>query len=253
MTGVLEGMPKFQCARDFFLDLEGPYAVVRLTRQELVERVGRLGQVTNAAEYGFLSKIVGPDVHEGEVVECRRYQGGVELIRYVIPYHEPDLPPELPCRLIVKFNQTGELMSYTFDTNEHHPLEIEADLIDGDPDNPRKMHFPKHTARWEDILDFAWTVDKGGIGLIEVGADGPSVDGWHIKSEQVEDGVEESFEIGWMPTRNVMFRFATVVNSRKEFVDFLRRFLRGGLEAIQQGYDWRYQDVWSDYVADSEA
>ena len=66
-------------------------------------------------------------------------------------------------------------------------MEIKADICEGDPDNPRKMHYPEQTVRWEDVLDFAWgEKDGGGLFVSEDGGDRSYVSCWEIGSDDQE-------------------------------------------------------------------
>jgi len=236
MKGSVIGMPKLQLLRDFFCELEGPYTVVKLTAEAAKERVWRLESLSCGGRFGYLSALVEYFVASAKVVECRQYQNDVELVRYAVRAyfaHRRDWSGQH--QLVVKYNGAGELLAYSFDPAERYPMEIRADICEGDPDNPRKMHYPKQTVRWEDVLDFAWgEKDGGGLFVAEDEGDGSYVICWDLSEEDRDRCSAE-----WCPYGLSGLQMEAITESRGEMVDFLRKYMRGGLAEAQQCFAWR--------------
>lgn len=236
MKGSVIGMPKLQLLRDFFCELEGPYTVLKLTAEAAKERVGRLELLSCGDRFGYFSALVEYFVASAKVVECRQYQNDVELVRYAVRvYLTQHREWSDRHQLVVKYNGTGELLAYSFDPAERYPMEIKADICEGDPDNPRKMHYPEQTVRWEDVLDFAWgEKDGGGVFVFEDGGNGSYISCWEVGEED-----QECFSIEWCPYLIGRLRMVATTKSRGEMVDFLRKYMRGGLAEAQQCFTWR--------------
>ena len=138
-------------------------------------------------------------------------------------------------QLVVKYNGAGELLAYSFDPAERYPMEIKANICEGDPDNPRKMHYPEQTVRWEDVLDFAWgEKDGGGLFVAEDGGDGSFISCWELGEAD-----REFYSVEWCPYDVEALRMEATTKSRGEMVDFLRKYMRGGLAEAQQCFTWR--------------
>ncbi len=234
MNGEVKGMPKLQLLRDFFFELEGPYTVMKLPAAEIKERVVRLEQLTCGVRFGYFSALVEYFIKSARVISCRRYANDVELVRYIVKTYRPQRDEwSIGLQLVAKYSAVGELLAYTFDPVEKQPMEVWAWIAEGDPDNPRKMHYPEFTAKWEDILDYAWSEkDCGGVFVGEEGGDGSMISCWCSGKENGD------FEVEWRPYGMEKLGMAAETKSRAEMVDFIRRYMRGGLSEAQQCFAW---------------
>jgi len=235
MNGEVTGMPRLQLIRDFFCELEGPYTVIELTASAAKERIERLELLACGDRFGYFSALIEYFIESAKVLECRRYRTDVELVRYAVREYLVQRNEWSASRqLVVKYNAGGELLAYTFDPAERQPMEVWADICEGDPENPRKMHYPEQTVKWEDVLDFAWgEKDGGGVLVAEDGGDASCVSSWDVSKDDTE-----RFSVEWWPCGFERLRMEATTESRKEMVEFLRKYMRGGLSEAQQCFVW---------------
>ena len=227
MDGEVAGMPKFQLIRDFFLDLEGPYKVLVLDDKGKAERVGRLKALHSVATFEAYKSIIAEFIKSAEIREIRRYQSGIEVVKYNVWSYLPSLEKwNGPYVVDVKYDPTGELVSYTFDPNEKVPIVVTATLCARDG--------TVETNRIEDIWDFCWNMEFNTGMFLEEENGHAMIHVWNLSSEE-----SPSFDLEWVWGGHERLRMSADVTSWKSMADFVRRYIRGGLGEAQNGLDWK--------------
>lgn len=221
------GLPKFQLLLEFFWNLEGPYKVLELDEAGRTERLGRLSVLRELVAFDEYKPIVEEIVKTAKIHEVRRYQSGVEVVKYNVWRCSSSTKDWLgPYMIDVKYGPDGGLVSYTFDSDERTPFLVKAMLIDGD--------LTAETSRVEDILDFCWNM-KSDTGLfLEERDEDAMVHVWNIGSEEVP-----AFLLEWLWGGYERMRMYCRVTSLKSMVDFVKRYISGGLGKAQYGLQWR--------------
>lgn len=226
MDGEVAGMPKFQLIRDFFWDLEGPYKVLALDDKGKAERVERIKALHGAATFEEYKPIIAEFIKYARIREVRRYQLGVEVVKYDVWSHTTLVEGwNGPYLIDVKYGQDGELVSYTFDPDEEVPFEVTATLV-----------FDKETIetnRVEDILDFCCNMEFNTGMFLEEENGNAMIYVWNFGSEE-----SPSFDLVWEWGGYEQLRMSASVTSRKSMVDFVKRYIRGGLSNAQTGLEW---------------
>ena len=226
MDGEVTGMPKFQLIREFFLNLEGPYKVLAVDDNGKAERVGRLKALYSVATFEEYKPIIAEFIKTAKIREVRRYQLGIEVVKYNVWTYSPHLKEwNGPYVIDVKYSQNGELISYTFDPNEEMPIEVTATLCASDD--------TIETNRVEDILDFCWNMEFNTGMFLEEENGHAMISVWNLSFNE-----KPCFGLEWMWGDYEWLRMSAEVTSRGAMADFVRRYFRGGLGEAQCGHEW---------------
>lgn len=219
---AINGMPKLQLLRDFFLDLEGPYKTIELDEFGNARRIAQLSMLAAVAAFDDFKAIVKVFRQTARIREVRCYNHGIEVVKYDVWLEDGRKRLYGPGLLDVKYGPEGELVSYTFDPAERTPMDVEALLHDDTVLN-----------RVEDILDFCWNM-KSDEGMFVQEVDGMgAIHVWNIGEEDAP-----RYSLEWIWGREERLRMGCIVTSASAMMDFVRRYIISGLSAAQQGLKW---------------
>ena len=226
MKGEVIGMPKLQLLREFFSGLEGPCEVLKLDDKGKAERVERIKALSSVAVFEEYKPIIAGFIESAKVREVRRYRFGFEIVKYCVRTYYSDIKQwGNPYVLDVKYSPGGELISYTFDPNEETPIELSATLCYDDE--------IVETSSVKDIVDFCWNMGYNTGMFLGDENHSAEIQVWNLGSEE-----SPCFDLEWMWGGHECLRMAAEVTSWGAMLDFVRRYIRGGLGEAQRGHEW---------------
>ena len=212
MSGEVIGLPKFQLIRDFYDGLVGPFTNLKLdsaSEKSLIDRLEQIGHLSGSQEVvDELEEIMG----KARVDNIRCCKDGSLVVRY--SYRK------VGEALLANYADNGDLLAYTFVSDEVQPFEISATLCDDSDEYPK-------VTRWEDVVDFCWMCGSNQGCYVNIG-ESAGIYMWAWK----EDGYE-CYVLSCMFGFNQHFWIDTKVSSRDEMVQSVKAYLQGGMSAFQ--------------------